>query len=142
MGVVSVVAIISKSLQNSFVSRDIIIASQLAQEGVEIVRNVRDNNFARNQPAFSGFSSGSCAVDYQNSGNSLACGGPGVRWLYGEGSFSRTVTIDLTGGGAVVRSFVWWDGFPGPGDTNSCNAETTCVYTETFLTDWKVNDTP
>jgi hypothetical protein len=47
IGITSALGVIASSIRESTVNRDIIIASELAQEGVELVRNVRDNNFAK-----------------------------------------------------------------------------------------------
>lgn len=46
IGLVAVLALVNVGLKETAASRDVIIASGLAQEGVELVRNVRDNNFA------------------------------------------------------------------------------------------------
>lgn len=45
VGLAGTVALVAGSMRHSNESRDVVIASQLAQEGVELVRNVRDNNF-------------------------------------------------------------------------------------------------
>lgn len=45
-GMVTIMSLFSLSHRSSSDSRDVIIATQLAQEGVELVRNVRDNNIA------------------------------------------------------------------------------------------------
>lgn len=46
VGLTGSILLISGSLKNSMGTRDQIIASQLAQEGLEIVRNIRDSNWA------------------------------------------------------------------------------------------------
>lgn len=43
-GILAVVGLITFSYRNSVDTQDLIIASELAQEGVEVVRNVRDNS--------------------------------------------------------------------------------------------------
>ena len=43
-GLLAIISLIINSLNYSMLSRDQVIASQLAQEGIELVRNVRDNN--------------------------------------------------------------------------------------------------
>jgi Tfp pilus assembly protein PilV len=55
VGLLSISALITKSLQNSFENRDAITAILLAQEGVELVRNVRDNNLAAGGTGFVAF---------------------------------------------------------------------------------------
>lgn len=46
MGMVTVMSLFSASHRQSTDSRNTIIATQLAQEGAEIARNIRDNNIA------------------------------------------------------------------------------------------------
>ncbi|EKE16521.1 MAG: hypothetical protein ACD_11C00004G0019 [uncultured bacterium] len=55
-----------KSILHSTDSRDRIIASQLAQEGVELVRNVRDNNWADGDPTTESFE---CNDNFPNTDN-------------------------------------------------------------------------
>lgn len=54
VGLTAAVSLIAGSIRNSASSRDQIIASNLAQEGIELVRNMRDNNINPTQkmPAF------------------------------------------------------------------------------------------
>ena len=47
VGIVTVIGLFSKGFINSAVDRDRIVAAGLAQEGVELVKNVRDNSFAK-----------------------------------------------------------------------------------------------
>jgi len=44
VGVVSAVTLLTRSIVDTIDSRNLVIASQLAQEGTELVRNQRDNN--------------------------------------------------------------------------------------------------
>lgn len=58
MGLTAATALIVSSVNHSYESRDAVIATELAQEGVELVRNVRDQNFALEKdgtPAGEGF---------------------------------------------------------------------------------------
>jgi Tfp pilus assembly protein PilV len=45
-GIISVMSLFSAAHRGSFDTRNVIIASELAQEGVEVARNIRDNNTA------------------------------------------------------------------------------------------------
>lgn len=47
VGIVTATALIVQNMREAFDARDTIIAAQLAQEGVELVRNVRDTNAAK-----------------------------------------------------------------------------------------------
>jgi len=61
LGLISVLSLIMQNIQVQYINKNMLIASQLAQEGVELVRNVRDNNWQK-----------------------------GYDWLYGNGSDSDT----------------------------------------------------
>ncbi len=160
IGLVAVTALIAKSLKNSFGTRDAIIAVELAQEGVELVRNVRDNGFAAGGTGFADFSPNRhCRIDYDDSITSLDCdaslGSPSRYYLqyrdgfYGHfGStaerFSRSLYIDYNDPGAdqenaFVRSFVYWGTFipPSTGAADNCTIANKCVFTEVQLTNWK-----
>ncbi|MEI7426206.1 MAG: hypothetical protein WCK16_04780 [Candidatus Moraniibacteriota bacterium] len=59
---ITFMAVMGSVYRTEFAKRDLIIASNLAQEGIEIVRNRRDDNWKKGCPAFSG---GACV----NGGN-------------------------------------------------------------------------
>lgn len=70
-GLLATSALMSTSLHNSFETRDAIIATQLSQEGIELVRNFRDNDFAAEENGFSnnflfhnGLGNKRCRLDY------------------------------------------------------------------------------
>lgn len=45
MGLFGLMSLVSQSLKVQYINKNTIIASQLAQEGIELVRNIRDNNW-------------------------------------------------------------------------------------------------
>ncbi|MFZ2300029.1 MAG: hypothetical protein WAW00_02765 [Candidatus Moraniibacteriota bacterium] len=158
IGLTAVVALIGNSLKHSFETRDTIIAVGLAQEGVELVRNIRDNDFAAGGSGFADFSSAKhCRIDYNDAANSPDCAGsPGSASQYalgynngfyehsGSGRFSRYMYIDYDDTpdkeNALVRSFVYWGGLftlPSNGSAAQCTVATKCVFTEIKLTSWK-----
>lgn len=47
IGLAATVSLVTAGLKQYYGSRDIIVATGLAQEGVELIRNIRDNNFAQ-----------------------------------------------------------------------------------------------
>jgi len=51
---ITFMAVMASVYRTEFAKRDLIIASNLAQEGIEIVRNRRDANWKRGCPAFGG----------------------------------------------------------------------------------------
>ena len=160
-GLVTIVAVLSGSLRNSLSIRDVIIASELAQEGVELVRNVRDNDFASGGNGFSsstGFENSKkhCRIDYdaskincsssQGSVGTYSLNYSGGMYHYDAsgsmGRFSRYIWIDYdaTGPHATVRSFVVWGGGnlpPASGSSANCTAANKCAFTEAFLTSWE-----
>ncbi len=164
IGLVTIIAVMAGSIRYSFAIRDTVIATDLAQEGVELIRNVRDNDFAMGGTGFVSFSvppaRKHCRIDWNDPDSSLDCQanrGADSRYylqyvggFYGhvnvsQERFSRYVFIDYSSAGgerALVRSFVFWGGFsmgsiPATGAPDSCAASSECVYTETFLTAWK-----
>lgn len=134
IGLVTIVAVMVGSLRFAMNNRDTIIATELAQEGTELVRNVRDNDVASGGTGFTSFSGNRHCFISWNSG--LTCNGSkgtlsrytlayaGGMYQHGPGAsgkFSRYVYINYTGGAnerATVRSFVFWGGNV-PGSTSS-----------------------
>ena len=132
VGVLTLTALMTSSLRQSLESQNAIIAVELAQEGVELVRNVRDNDFAAGNDGFSNFSNPDkhCHVDYNDPAADLgsnckpARGDESQYYLQYVGGFyghfnatkerfSRYIYINYTSGSdpnAVVRSFVYWGG--------------------------------
>lgn len=129
VGLVSVVAVMSGSLRHSLTSRDEIIASGLAQEGIELVRNNRDNDFTvAGHNGFTHFGANRhCRVDWDDLVTAdLTCYGSknldDYRLVYSGGLYSHTaggsnkyyryiyVRFRESAGAdrATVRSFVFW----------------------------------
>lgn len=125
MGILAVMSLFVVAHQNSRDSRNVIIASNLSQEGLEIARNIRDNRIAYraanwttgdncststtgNCDPFADFPTGAAAVRTANY-NSTAFITPGNKWLAYNGSgfhahgaitssgFFRVLKIDHTG---------------------------------------------
>lgn len=134
-GLVAAVKLLAGSLSDSFSNRDVIIATELAQEGVELVRNVRDNNMVNGGDGFDNFPSSGhkhCHFNYGDSFGDLDrnCTGNigslaqyylqyvGNFYIHNSNvreKFSRYIYIDQNSAGsgqknAVVRSFVYWVG--------------------------------
>jgi len=70
VGLVGVLSLVSQTIFSSTVSKDKLIAAYLAQEGIEIVRNIRDTNWIEAESytndwdeGLTGCSTG-CRVDY------------------------------------------------------------------------------
>lgn len=135
LGLTSVVALISSSFRSSVENQNIIIASELAQEGIELVRNVRDNNLVKKVAtgtptsvfdSASGFPNGAgvrrCTIDYTSTTLNCPVGGPSIdlnqdnsglfRHGVGTGRYYRMIKIQpLSAAGDAPRrvtSFVSW----------------------------------
>ena len=65
VGLVGAISLLVSSTKTSMTSRDQVVASLLAQEGIEIARNIRDNNWAEGNQNVKGFDS------FPNSGNTV-----------------------------------------------------------------------
>lgn len=154
IGLLTVVKLFQLSINQSIFLRDATIASALAQEGIELVRNVRDNDFVEGGTGFADFSSNRhcyVAVDdadlncfSSQSGTSrytLVYQGGQYVSTSGTGKFRRYIYIDYSSSNltATVKSFVTWGGVslpPSSGSTTNCKIQNKCVYTETLLTNW------
>ena len=146
MGVVVTSNLLATSITSTTDGRNLVIASQLAQEGAELVRNVRDNNVVNGSLSFVGFpSNGStreCSIDYA-SGLSCSSSTTLLRYdngFYEHGSgedtfFRRRIRISVSGSGeeADVESTVVWRRMDFP---SSCTFGERCVSTQSTLTTW------
>ena len=67
VGVVAVFALVNKGLSGTIDLSDKLIAAYLAQEGIEIVKNMRDTNWVQNPPPLGGldWDAGLVAGDWQ-----------------------------------------------------------------------------
>jgi Tfp pilus assembly protein PilV len=154
IGMIAVMALMASSLKESFDSRDQVIATLLSQEGIELVRNVRDNNWANDLGSFdAGFPSASkvrCQVDAVTDAIScpafwfsLKLNTDGI-YNYSSGSatrFQRKIMIqydnDTEKNLATITSIVAW-GSDIPA-LSSCNSANKCAYSKTVLGRWGEN---
>jgi type II secretory pathway pseudopilin PulG len=162
IGLVAVIGLISSSMKSSMTSRDQAVATELMQEGIELVRNVRDNNQAQifteravtgssTKNVFDYINNGSdCRIDKDFSyglGNDIECSGnynlnlSSSFYIHGAGSatkFSRRIKIEdfNSGKGRKITSIVTWDGGNTPNqDVNLCTTASKCIWASTILTD-------
>jgi len=155
-GMIAVMSLMSSSLKDSMGSRDQIIGVLLSQEGIELVRNLRDNNWANNVSTFENFPSGYGGINqidantasFLNSSNYLNFSS-NVGYNYSSGDstkFRRNINIiyyDADGSvtqvdeavSAEIMSTVIWNNGSFPA-ANNCNTSTKCAYTQTTLTSW------
>lgn len=107
----------STGLQNSMYARDQIVAFYIAQEGIEMIRAVRDGNALNNTPWLTGIAAsctavgGACGIDIRNrnfidctgalkpscniyyDSKGLIAGGSGVRGIYSHVSGGTQQTV-------------------------------------------------
>lgn len=159
-GLTAAVGLVVGNMNESIDSRNEIIASELAQEGVEIVRNIRDNNLVDDNAFFGGFTGDNYffRVDRTNSNspsyssNDSSVGNinwDDFRMKYAGGwyaqsdivsgpyeSFKRAVQVQSYNGGEgkIITSFVIW-GDINPSGVSDCGAASKCVYAQSILTD-------
>lgn len=70
MTLLGVVSLIIQNIQVQSINKSNLMASSLAQEGIELIRHVRDNNWQNNQSFDTGLSDGQYIVDF-NSGTAI-----------------------------------------------------------------------
>lgn len=78
VSLVGPLSIAAKALQSAYYARDEVTASYLAQEGIEYVRALRDQNYLNGQPWLTGISDCigvACAVDFPNFTHTLCTNG-------------------------------------------------------------------
>lgn len=117
---ITFMAVMASVYRTEFAKRDLIIASNLAQEGIEIVRNIRDNNWKQGKKAFIAapfLSDGNYCVDYfgtsaGNCSDKFKIDATNGFYNYSSGSatkFSRTIAIAGTGESRLLTVTVNWD---------------------------------
>jgi Tfp pilus assembly protein PilV len=131
-GMLVVMSLFSVAYRNTTESQKLIIASELAQEGVELVRNIRDNNLAYRTEnwttgsncqastagacdPFNNFPTGNAKCTMSHGDTTLSCGAvnksigldaSGFYWHgagVASGRFFRLIKIDHTGGADTAR---------------------------------------
>lgn len=154
VGLVATVSLMAGSISHSADSRNQIIAAQLAQEGIELINNIRDNNWASGSDAFvSPFPTiypAVCAVSYNynyETGSGIVCPAPDYKLYYknnfyvhnSSGSaatrFQRKITVandPIDAANKRITSMVIW-GNVWPGSLGSCDTGAKCTYSEMVL---------
>lgn len=162
---VAILGLYSSGLREFQDERDSVIASMLAQEGVELVRNIRDNNWAKRTCAvesncegedtfpetFANFPSSdahNCRIDkdfedlIECNGSSYALNidGSGF-YVHSVGTstkFRRTMDLnyDEDTGDLIVTSFVSWNNSNPATIINDCTVNSKCVFSQATLTNW------
>jgi prepilin-type N-terminal cleavage/methylation domain-containing protein len=147
IGLLSVAKLFAGSLNRTFENRDDIIAAGLAQEGIELIRNKRDNNALADPDAPFANISQTCNVSYDNLG--CTSGSTGLvlnAGFYGRSSnaakFHRIIRTSVSGETLTVTAYVSWDGQDPPTSESECVVSDTptkerCAYAKTVLSSWQ-----
>ena len=143
IGLLGVTSLVIQNLQVQSVNRNYLVASMLAQEGLELIRNIRDNNWLSGNDWDYGIEPGSYIVDYTGYIGSVSgigearlkqrsdVGEEGYYW-HGAGGlnsiFSRLITITQTSSELLnVSCLIQWE-----------DREQTYQYqADTILYDWR-----
>jgi len=117
MGAGGAFVLLSRTVSFTSAVNGRLVASYLAQEGIEIVRNIRDTNWLEGEALNEGIPEGSWEVDYNTmslsnaySGNFLKLGSGMYQYQSGENtSFQRDITIAHIENGIDVTVDVFWE---------------------------------
>ena len=140
-GLLAAASLIFYSIESSMDSRNQVIAANLAQEGAELVRNIRDNNDPSTPFANLGANPGGC-IDYANSSALSSCSfqlnyDNSNHYQYGAGTptkFFRKIIITAPDAKTLnVASLVSWNG-SAPVDVASCTIAKKCAQAVTQIT--------
>ena len=137
IAILDIFIFISSSLNSSAVLRDSLIASNLAQEGVEVVRNVRDRDWFLGNSFGASLPDGSWRVQWDSAFLLLLSGNPFLKkdmatgvFGYSAGNdtvFKRAIDVlKISANEIKVISTVTWDEKSNPKTTNA----------ETHLFNW------
>lgn len=144
IGIVGVMSLLVSSMKHSMDSRDTIIATELAQEGLELVRNVRDNNVASGLNSFDNLSSNFyCRMDYDDAFPSCSLSTTSANYTlkynsnyydHADGAstkFARRIALVNDANGIKVMSIVSWKNEYV--DSSSCTVANKCVMAQAIL---------
>lgn len=161
---VTVLQLFVVSLKNFADTQDSVIASMLAQEGIELVKNIRDNNWVSGSNTYNNINAtgmSSCALDVDdvscssNSDNNVDCrfdhtadtncslyfnedNGKYTRLMPGgkKTKFKRGIKILAIGNLRIIISKVNWNPQKKIPSLAECNIANKCVFSISTLTTW------
>ena len=147
MGLIGVLTLVIKNIQVKYINTNMLVASQLAQEGLELVRNIRDTNWLDENDWYDSiYNQDPATGDYLNYTYTITFKSviddsvniidnarmtmDGNFYSHGLGapsSFYRLITVSDGGEFLVVESQVRWQTSKGNHD----------YIAETYLYDWR-----
>lgn len=140
MGLIGVMALIVQSMQVRYINRNAMTAYSLAQEGIELMRHVRDSNWRQGEAWLNGMGTGSYCLDYVNP-NPVSTTGQGCQLYVGSdgfydntngigdeaSAFYRKVSVEAATSSALISADISWE------DRDKDYS----YHLETMLYDWK-----
>ena len=155
VAIVTTVGFMNGEVWNSRDRRNEVSAGQLSQEGIELVRNIRDNNWLQSKAAFTNIGDAVTTGDYVidsatptlqaftpgSGGNSVLYVSNATGLYTGSSAnakqtvFNRKITVGATvSHQKLITSMVVWDGVVYPSKAN-CDVSAHCFYSEVTLSD-------
>jgi Tfp pilus assembly protein PilV len=141
LGIFAVASLMNGEIMKSINRRNEAIAGQLAQEGIELVRNIRDNNWINEDEPFNNIKN-TGTIDYEDNESIRADGNSNI-YLNNGGFYShsnigsqtifrrRIVVDDSHDSVETITSIVTWGG-QDP-EIDGCDVSSKCFYTEVIL---------
>lgn len=140
LGLIGILSLIVQNIQSQNYNKNSLIAYQLAQEGVELIRQVRDTNWINDVNFNTSLAAGNYTIDYLNLTPQTAGSDPVVLKIDAssgfyshsvgdDSNFSRLITIEDYDSGNAIRvlsEVLWSDG-----------RKLTSFDVEAILYDWK-----
>jgi prepilin-type N-terminal cleavage/methylation domain-containing protein len=122
IGMVGVLSLIVQNISSQSINKNTLIAYNLAQEGVELIRQVRDTNWMMSRPWRTSLASGVYYMDYTyavpvvaatQSAGSLSQDSSGMYYSTPNsaakaGAFTRIITLADHGDGLLVTANIYW----------------------------------
>lgn len=143
-GLVAIVGTLGPAIKTTADSRDRAVAAFLAQEGAEVIKNIRDENMLNGRAFDTGISTGSYCV---NRSGTTGCptgykiGVDASGWFDPNGvsttEFRRRVDTRTSGNELDVTVLVTWNNADVPSSIADCSLVTGCAFARTVLTNWK-----
>lgn len=146
IGLIGVLSLIVQNIQSQNINKDALIAYQLSQEGIELVRRTRDTNWLAGQPWNTNLAPGHYVIDYQDSiPQSITISGQEYLKQDGLGFYYNQDVVSDSNPTSVFSRTV--DLIVNPANANSIFVQTLITWTnrdkhynyvtETTLYDWK-----
>lgn len=120
LGLIGVLSLVIQNVQAQYINKNSLIASQLAQEGLELTRNIRDNNWLTAGANWDdGLAAGTYKVDYSNGISSASGINEAKLYINANGfydhintgtasGFNRLITVSDSTDSITITCLVEW----------------------------------